>query len=234
MAGGGSFISFPALIFIRVAPIPANATSTVALWPGLVASTAAYWKRLPADRTLLISLTATSAVGGVLGAKILLHTPQDLFLHFVPFLFIGATLLLIFGRKLASGLSRIVKTEDQPRWLILTAANVAQFFIATYGGFFGGGIGILMLALFTVVAHSDMHGMNAVKTLLATVINAAAIVTFILAKAIIWPEAMVMVGGAIVGGFAGAHYAQKLHPERVRSFVIFVGIAMSVCFFWKY
>jgi uncharacterized protein len=234
VAGGGSFISFPSLIFIHVPPIPANATSTVALWPGSVASTTAYWKRLPADKALLISLTATSGLGGVVGAKILLHTPQELFLRFVPFLFIGATLLLIFGRKLAAGLGKVIKTEDQPRWLVLTAANLAQFFIATYGGFFGGGIGILMLALFTLVAHTDMHGMNAVKTMLATVINASAIVTFIFAKAIFWPEALVMVGGAIAGGFGGAHYAQKLHPERVRSFAICIGIAMSVYFFWKY
>lgn len=233
IAGGGSFISFPALIFTRVLPIPANATSTVALWPGSVASVGAYRKKFPNDRQALKPLVATSLAGGVLGAVVLLHTPQNTFLHFVPYLFSAATLLLIFGRRLSDGLHSLVNTAARPRWLVLAGASLIQFLIAIYGGFFGGGIGILMLALLTMIKMDDIHSMNAVKALLAAVINGAAVVTFIVAGAVVWPQAVLMLTGAILGGYGGAHYAQKLNPELVRHFVIAVGVSMSIYFFLR-
>jgi len=231
VAGGGSFISFPALIFTHAPPIPANATSTVALWPGTVASAAAYRKRFPKDFRILVEMIATSIAGGTLGALVLLRTPQTTFMRFVPYLFLLATLLLIFGKDLANWMEATFQTSKQPRWLVVAASNFFQFLIALYGGFFGAGIGIMMLALLTLLRMEDIHAMNALKTLLNAAINGAAVVTFIAAGAVLWPQALVMLVGAVLGGYGGAHFAQKLDPQIVRRFVIAVGICMSVYFF---
>jgi hypothetical protein len=231
VAGGGSFISFPALIFTHALPIPANATSTVALWPGTVASVAAYRKRFPKDFRILMEMIATSVTGGTLGALVLLRTPQTTFMRFVPYLFLLATLLLIFGNQLATWMEARFETSKQPRWLLVLASNFFQFLIALYGGFFGAGIGIMMLALLTMLRMEDIHAMNALKTLLNASINGAAVVTFIAAGAVLWPQALVMLVGAVLGGYGGAHFAQKLDPQIVRRFVIAVGICMSVYFF---
>jgi len=233
VAGGGSFISFPALIFTRVLPIPANATSTVALWPGTVASAGAYRKRFPKDFRLLLEMLGTSVAGGTLGALVLLRTPQTTFMRFVPYLFLLATLLLIFGKQLATWVEVTFKTSKQPRWMVVVASNFFQFLIALYGGFFGAGIGIMMLALLTLLRMEDIHAMNALKTLLNAAINGAAVVTFIAAGAVLWPQALVMLGGAVIGGYGGAHFAQKLDPQIVRRFVIAVGICMSMYFFLR-
>lgn len=234
VAGGGSFISFPALVFTRVLPISANATSTVALWPGTVASAGAYRKRFPKDFRILVEMLATSLTGGTLGALVLLRTPQTTFMRFVPYLFLLATLLLIFGKKLADWIEATFKTSQQPRWLVVVASNFFQFLIAFYGGFFGAGIGIMMLALLTMLRMEDIHAMNALKTLLNAAINGAAVVTFIAAGAVLWPQALVMLVGAVVGGYGGAYFAQKLDPQLVRRFVIAVGIAMSAYFFLRH
>jgi len=233
VAGGGSFISFPALIFTRVLPIPANATSTVALWPGTVASAGAYRKRFPKDFKILVEMLTTSVTGGTLGAVVLLRTPQTTFMRFVPYLFLLATLLLIFGKQLATWVEATFKTSKQPRWMMVVASNFFQFLIALYGGFFGAGIGIMMLALLTLLRMEDIHAMNALKTLLNAAINGAAVVTFIAAGAVLWPQALVMLGGAVMGGYGGAHFAQKLDPLIVRRFVIAVGISMSLYFFLR-
>jgi hypothetical protein len=234
VAGGGSFISFPALIFTHVPPIPANATSTVALWPGTVASVGAYRKRFPKDFRILVEMIVTSLAGGTLGALVLLHTPQSTFMRFVPYLFLLATLLLIFGTELANWVEAIFKTSKQPRWVVVAASNFFQFLIAVYGGFFGAGIGIMMLALLTMLRMDDIHAMNALKTLLNAAINGAAVVTFIAAGAVLWPQALVMMVSAVLGGYGGAYFAQKLDPQIVRRFVIAVGISMSVYFFVRH
>jgi len=231
VAGGGSFFSFPALIFTHVPPIPANATSTVALWPGTVASVGAYRKRFPKDFRILLEMVATSVTGGTLGALILLRTPQATFMRFVPYLFLLATLLLIFGKRLANWVDATFQTSKQPRWRVVLASNFFQFLIALYGGFFGAGIGIMMLALLTMLRMEDIHAMNALKTLLNAAINGAAVVTFIAAGAVLWPQALVMLVGAVAGGYGGAYFAQKIDPQVVRRFVIAVGICMTVYFF---
>lgn len=234
VAGGGSFISFPALIFSGMLPIPANATSTVALWPGGVASASAYRKRLPRQVGLLVPLFIVSVAGGALGADLLLHTPQATFMHLVSWLFLVATLLFTFGRKL-SGIALGFAAKPGPPSLALTAgASLVQLGIAVYGGFFGGGIGILMLALLNVAHMEDIHAMNGVKNLLASAINGAAVVTFIIARAVRWREAVLMIAGATLGGYGGAHFAQKLNPRLVRGFVIFVGSSMTGYFLWKF
>ena len=208
VAGGGSFFSFPALIFTGVPPIPANATNTVAVWPGSLASVFSYWKVLPKSPRTIVPLIVISVVGGTVGALVLLRTPSATFMRLVPYLFGIATLLFAFGKRLTQALGHVVKHSGPLPLPMLIGITLVQFFIALYGGFFGGGIGILMLAMLEMAHIEDIHAMNGLKTVLATSINGAAVVTFILARQIVWPQGTLMIIAAVAGGYGGAHYAQ--------------------------
>jgi len=232
VAGGGSLISFPALIFAGIPPVPANATSTMALWPGSVASVGAYRGKLPRDGRLLAPLTIASLLGGFLGAFLLLHTPPRTFMRIIPWLFLFATFLFIFGKRLTGNVRK--GSDGRHSWPTIGAATLAQLVIATYGGFFGGGIGILMLSVFSMIQLGDIHSMNGLKALLASAINAVAIVTFIVAKAIVWPSALVMIVGAAAGGYGAARIAQRIPQRLVRGFVVVIGITMALYFLWRY
>jgi uncharacterized membrane protein YfcA len=233
LAGGGSFISFPALLFVRVPPVQANATNTVALWPGLAASTIAYIKRLDAPPRLLIPLLVSSVAGGWGGALLLLKTPQRTFLHFVPWLILSGTLLFAFGHTIRTiaGTSAVMDDLWKISWRAITVSSFVELLVAIYGGYFGAGIGFITLGMLAALGMRDINAMGAIRTLLAAAINAAAVVTFILAGAVWWQECAVMVAGALLGGWFGAHYAQKADPRKVRAFVIAVGVAMSAYFF---
>jgi uncharacterized protein len=233
LAGGGSFISFPALLFVRVPPVQANATNTVALWPGLAASAIAYIKRLDAPLRLLIPLLVTSVTGGWAGALLLLKTPQRTFLHFVPWLILSGTLLFAFGNKIRAiaGTSAVVDDLRKISWRAIAVSSFVELLVAVYGGYFGAGIGFITLGMLTALGMRDIHAMGAIRTLLAAAINAAAVITFIVAGAVLWPQFAVMVTGALLGGWFGAHYAQKADPRKVRAFVIGVGVVMSAYFF---
>ncbi len=234
VAGGGSFFSFPALIFTGVPPIPANATNTVAVWPGSVASVFSYWRRLPKSARLMVPLITISLLGGVAGAVVLLHTPQTTFMSLVPYLFGVATLLFTFGKRLTGKLSKVIRRQGPPSLPLIAGLTLIQFFIALYGGFFGGGMGILMLAMLEMMHLEDIHAMNGLKALLGTAINGAAVVTFIVARQVEWPQGTLMIVGAVIGGYGGAHYAQKLDPRWVRATVIAVGTGMTIYFLWRY
>ncbi|MBV8205683.1 MAG: sulfite exporter TauE/SafE family protein [Acidobacteria bacterium] len=238
VAGGGGFICFPALLFTGVPPINANATNTIALWPGTAASVVAYRGELRRQTPrLLLPLVGSSIGGGILGALLLLLTPQKMFLRMVPWLMLVATVLFIFGGRIMerirgriaspSGLTQA--SSGQPAtWIPL-----AQLVVAVYIGYFGAGAGIVILALLAVMGMQNIHAMNGIKTLLATSANGVALITFIAARAIYWPEALVMLGGAILGGYGGAWYAQRLRPAVVRGFVIATGCVMTTYFFWR-
>ncbi len=234
VAGGGSFFSFPALIFTGVLPIPANATNTVAVWPGSVASVFSYRQRQPKSPRVMVPLVTISVIGGWAGAVVLLHTPQATFMSLVPYLFGIASLLFAFGKRLTRALGQVIKRAGPPSVPAIIGLSFVQFFIALYGGFFGGGIGILMLAMLQLIHLDDIHAMNGLKTVLATAINGAAVVTFIAARQVEWPQAVLMIVAAVAGGYGGAHYAQKLDPRWVRATVICVGSAMTVYFLWRY
>ena len=231
VAGGGTFITFPTLLFTGVAPVSANATSTVALWPGSLASARAYANALAVPRQLLVLLVSVSLVGGLVGAYVLLRTPQATFLHLVPYLLLLATVLFAFGGQITTALRKRTSVLGLPSWASSVGIGVIQFVIAVYGGFFGGGIGILMLSGLTLLGLDNIHTMNALKNLLATCINGVAVVAFIIRGAIVWPQALIMIVGAIIGGYGAAIYAQRLDPKLVRGFVIVVGCAMTAYFF---
>jgi len=231
VAGGGSFVAFPALLLVGVPPIPANATNTLALWTGVTASGGAYRNRLDVPRRVLMPLLITSFVGGIIGAFLLLKTPAHTFLRVLPWLMLGATLLFVFGNRLARGHPSSVG-HDATTAAIL-GASIFELVVAVYGGYFGGGVGIVNLAMLAAVGMTDIHAMNALKSILGMAINGIAVLVFIVKDAIYWPQGIVMIVGALVGGYLGAHYAQKLPQAWVRNFVILVGAGMTVCFFVK-
>jgi uncharacterized membrane protein YfcA len=249
VAGGGSFILFPTLLFTGVPPVPANATNTVALWTGLGFSGGAFRRHLNVERPLLISLVSVSLLGGILGALLLLRTPAHTFLRILPWLMLSATLLFIFGGKLTrSTVGPAVRDSHTPdsrthdsRTNDLAAGGVSakaiiassclQLLVAIYGGYFGGGMGFVILAMLTALGMADIHQMNALKVVLSTATNGVAVIIFILKHAVYWPQAVVMICGAALGGYFGAHYSLRLQPSRVRWFVIAVGASMTVYFF---
>ena len=231
VAGGGSFIAFPALMFSGVPPIQANATNAVALWVGVTASSGAYRKHLDISRRVMIPLTVTSVIGGIAGAFLLLRTPAQTFLRVLPWLMLGATLLFVFGGRLARG-SKSGLAHDASRQAIAVAA-LFELVVAVYGGYFGGGLRIMNLAMLAALGMTDIHAMNALKAVLGGIINAMGVLTFTVARAVAWKPGVIMIAGAIVGGYFGAHYAQKLPQPWIRAFVIAVGTAMTIYFFWK-
>lgn len=233
VAGGGSFLTFPALLFVGVPPILANATSTVALWPGSLASAGAYRREIQAEgRQRLIPLSLISVLGGFAGARLLLNTPEDAFRALVPWLLLLATAVFAFGQTVVAKV-RAWRGQEAPTEMgrLSLSGVIVQFVIATYGGFFGGGIGIMMLAALAITGMANVHSMNGLKNWLATCINGVAVVTFVVAGAVLWPQALVMLVGAIVGGYAGASTARKLDAKVIRRFVILVGTVLTIYFF---
>lgn len=231
VAGGGSFIAFPALLFTGVPPIPANATNTIALWTAAAASGGAYRRRLDMPRRVMVPLLAVSLMGGLAGAVLLLKTPAHTFMRVLPWLTLGATLLFAFGKKLARGRKSAMGHEASAA--ALTGATLFQLGVAVYGGYFGGGMGIVMLAMLAALGMTDMHAMNALKSVMGFVINGVAVVAFIVAHAVYWKHGVVMIVGGILGGYLGAHYAQKVPQVWIRMLVVVVGAGMTVYFFWK-
>ncbi len=231
VAGGGSFIAFPALLFTGVPPIPANATNTIALWTGVTASGGAFRERLDVPKRVMVPLLATSFVGGIAGALLLLKTPAHTFMRVLPWLMLGATMLFVFGKKLAGNRGSSVGRDATTAAIV--GASVFELVVAVYGGYFGGGVGIINLAMLTAVGMTDIHEMNALKSVLGMAINGVAVIVFIVKGAVYWPQGIVMIAGAVVGGYFGAHYSMRLPQQWVRRFVILVGAGMSAYFFAK-
>lgn len=243
VAGGGSFFTFPTLLLIGVPSVQANATSTVALWPGTVASVGAYRRELRIGGRLLLLYGVIGVLGGVCGAQILLHIPSAVFLRMVPFLLLISTLLFAFGSQLTRALrerlgnvrttdAKVLDKQSSPAaGVSRVVAPLALFVLSVYGGFFGGGLGILLLSVLAFLGMESIHSMNALKTTLTACINGAAVITFIVDGAVFWPQALVMVLGAIAGGYGGATLAQRVPQVWVRRFVIAVGLGLSVYFF---
>lgn len=236
VAGGGSFISFPALIFAGLPPINANATNNTGTWVGYLASLYAYredrgMRTLGAQRSQEFwRLVFISLLGGVIGSLLLLKTPQTVFAKLVPYLLLAATALFALNpwfKKLQN------KRVTRPSKVRMFALRIFQLAIAIYGGFFGGGVGILLLALFGLMGMEDIHEMNALKTVLSTCINGIAMVMFIVSGAVMWPYAILMSTGTLLGGYWGVYYVRKVDPKLVRWFVIAVGLGMTLYFFVK-
>ncbi len=232
VAGGGSFITFPTLVMTGIPSIVANATSTVAVWPGTIASVGAYRDDIRRERKLLPGLLAVSVIGGLLGAFVLLRTPQRTFDRLLPWLLLVATLIFTFGARMAAWI-RGQPHGDGSAAHAGVVSWLLQLVIATYAGYFGAGVGFLMLAMLSLAGMSDIHAMNGIKTVLGATANLVAIVAFIWAGKVLWPQALLMAVGSIMGGYGGAHYARKVNPAVIRALVIFIGVGMTCYFFWR-
>jgi uncharacterized membrane protein YfcA len=228
VAGGGSFVAFPAMLFTGIAPIPANASNTFSLWVGTAASGGAYRNHLKLPRRILIPFLIMGLLGGVVGALLLIKTPVRTFLRLIPWLMLAATLLFTFGKHLTGRLSARISHEASNGAVL--GASIFELLVAIYGGYFGGGIGIMNLAMFAALGMTDIHEMNALKLVLVTVINGVATATFVVTGAIVWPQALVMLAGAVLGGYTVAHFAQKLPHRLVRGVIIFTGFGMTLYF----
>lgn len=232
VVGGATFVIFPALIFAGVPAVHANATSSVVVWPAALASAFAYRKDIKLPRRLMASLGAASLAGGAIGAWLLVHTPGAAFVMLVPWLLLFASLLFSFGGIISARLGVTAAGAGHHRGALLAVAS-AQFVISIYGGYFGAGMGILMLAVYAVANLGSIHTMNGVRSLLGLVINGVAIATFVYARAIAWRPALVMVAGATLAGYGGAALARRIDPALVRRLVMLVAWGMTVYFFLR-
>ena len=196
----------------------------------MMSSTGAYRNRLDIPTRIKIPLIATSVVGGLLGAYLLLHTPAQTFLHIIPWLMLAATALFALSPWIKPKKSSLAQDASTTA---VVSASVFEFAVSVYGGYYGGGLGIMNLAMLSAIGMSDIHAMNALKAVLGSVINGVAVLTFVTAHAVYWMKGFTMIAGALVGGYAGAHYAQRLPQQWVRGFVIVIGTAMTVYFFLK-
>ncbi len=225
VAGGGTFLTFPALVFTGVPSVIANATSTVSLFPGAFASAWAYRKDLTALRGVpLKAALAVSIVGGLIGASLLLYTSESTFDFIIPWLLLFASTIFTFG-------PRLTKTLEGRSLTNPTALITFQFLAAIYGGYFGGAVGIIILALWSMMGITDIHAMNASKTLLGGTMNAAAVVLFIVAGKIWWPQTAVMLVAAVTGGYVGARMAKRTNARLVRSFITVLCFTVTILFF---
>ncbi len=231
VAGGGTLVTFPALVWLGVPSIVANATNAVSMTPGSMASAWGYRRELGSSKRMLV-LMAPSLAGGIGGALLLKLTPPGVFDLLVPFLILFATLLFMAQQQV----QRILKTQaaldhSSSRWLV--GAVTFQFFVALYGGYFGAGMGILMLAALSIIGLTDIHQMNGWKNVFGTCINGIAAVYFIASGMVSWPYAIVMTVGAIAGGAGGAGLARRLGRDAVRRIVIVVGFGMALSLYFK-
>jgi uncharacterized membrane protein YfcA len=229
VAGGGSFLTFPALIAAGLPAIDANASSTVALFPGQIATGYAARDGLSAaaadSRVNVPVLAAISLVGGFIGGVLLLVTPQSFFSRIVPWLILFATAIFAGGNFVHTG-KKIFRLNQ-------TGIFAVQGLVAVYGGYFGGGAGIIMLAALTLFGLRDMWLMNSLKILLAVLMNAAAVVTFIAAGIVHWHWTIVVAVGAIAGGYTGLAAARRVPARIVKGFVVAVGLVLTIYFFVK-
>ena len=231
VAGGGSLISFPALVAFGQPAILANATSTAALWPGALASALAYRRQGGVERRLLLTLLVPSAVGGILGAYVLVNTPPAVFDVVVPYLVLFATVLFACRKPIARWTGTSTSGPDHLSLGRGAWGFTFQLFVAIYGGYFGAGIGILMLASLSLMGMHDIHRMNGLKTWLGAIMNVIAFAFFAAKGLVVWPLAAVMTAGAVTGGYLGARTAQRLSPVYIQYFVIAVGAAVSIWLF---
>lgn len=223
IAGGGSFLTFPALVFAGVPPLAANATSAMAVSPGYLGSTWGFREELKAlPKSLLRQEVSIAALGGLIGAGLLLVTPAKVFSGLVPWLLLVATALFAAGPWLAKGNSG----RGQPAWRL-----PGLMLVAVYGGYFNGGLGILLMALYTLTGESRLNTVNALKNLNSFVLSLLSVLAFALAGAIVWPQAIWMMVSATAGGWVGARLAKRLPVRWVRWLVIATGLVMSAVFF---
>jgi len=236
IAGGGTLITFPALLFFHTEAKVANATSTLALVLGMAGSLFGYRKHLAAVRIWLWRFVPVSIIGGLIGSMLLTRTDDQVFARMVPFLILFATLVFLAQgtfKKLSGFNPSVEAIPPHQRHHAVWIAVLVQVGVSVYGGYFGAGIGILMLASLGFIGLSHIHEMNSLKTILAALINVVASAWFIANGLIHWPKAILMTGGALVGYYLGSHFAQRIPQHQVRRVINGIGLTISAWMFYK-
>ncbi|TCD14373.1 sulfite exporter TauE/SafE family protein [Oricola cellulosilytica] len=227
IAGGGTFLTFPALVFAGLPPVAANATSAVAVFPGYFGGFLGFRREVATfDRKRLVSVTLFTAIGGLVGSALLLISSNEAFSVVIPFLLLGATLVFAFGQRMrdwAEGKARQITPEGR----------FGTVLVSIYGGYFNGGLGIVLLALFSLWGMKDLNQMNGLKTWLSFVLSAVSVAAFAIAGIVAWPQAIAMMIAATIGGYAGAPLARALPAVVVRTIIVAVGLTMSSIFFYR-
>ncbi|MDP2254746.1 MAG: sulfite exporter TauE/SafE family protein [Polaromonas sp.] len=237
VAGGGTFFSFPALLAVGVPPVVANASNSVALWPGSLTGAWAYRRELARYKRYLLPMGIASLLGGVAGGLLLLAAGDARFSALIPWLLAFATLLFAFSPQLSAALKRMrppsAANAESGHGAGSPAGWAVQLLVSIYGGFFGAGMGILMMASLAIGGHEDVQHINALKNLLSAVIYSVTVVTFVVAGAVSWPHTLVMLLTASLGGYGGARLARNIQGPWLRRVVIAVGSALSLYYFYK-
>ncbi|WP_415903492.1 sulfite exporter TauE/SafE family protein [Neptuniibacter sp. QD29_5] len=232
IAGGGSFITFPALMFVGVPPISANATNTFSACAGYMSGTYALRKDIRQDRKNLIKLILISFIGGIAGAVLLLRTPEEVFLEAVPWLLLFATVLFIFGGQLNSALKNLSGTHKHASVVGGFLLMLLLFGVCLYGGFFNAGLGIITLSYLALAGYTNINTMNGIKLLVSSCVSLIAIVLFIIDGVIDWYSGTIVLIGTLAGGYYAAHYSRQLPQQWVRNFVIFASCGITAYFFY--
>jgi uncharacterized membrane protein YfcA len=234
IAGGGSFLSFPALLNLGVLPIQANATNTVALWPGQFTSIAAYFEDLKHNLRLVIPLCIAATIGGIAGGLVLLRTEQATFLHLVPWLLLIAALLFAMSTPISRWLQARTRNRKEssshPSYVPLLLGMIVVCF---YIGYFGAGAGFLIISLLAIFGIENINQINALKVVTTTLANGVAVIVFILHRQVLWQHCLIMMATAAGGGYLGARVSRRLDPRFMRALVVCLGFGMAAYFFWR-
>ena len=237
IAGGGTFFSFPAMLAVGLPPVAANASNSVALWPGSLSGAWAYRQELARYKRYLVPMGIASFLGGAAGGLLLLAAGDARFSALIPWLLAFATALFAFSPQLSAALKKMrpagAKKTNTEHGAGSPMGWFVQLLVSIYGGFFGAGMGILMMASLAIGGHEDVQHINALKNLLSAVIYSVTVMTFIVAGAVSWPHTLVMVITATLGGYWGARMARKIQGPWLRRMVIAVGSALTVYYFYK-
>jgi len=227
IAGGGSFLTFPALVFTGVPSVAANASSTVALFPGAIASAWAYREDFTTfDGVSFKSILGIGFTGAIAGAVLLLYTPQRVFDGIIPWLLLASTLTFVFAPRLTSSFQHVFRIRPVPFLIV-------HFVLGIYTGYFGGAVGLITLAVWSLFGLTDIKAVNPNKILLGGLTNTAAVVCFVIADKVWWPQSLAMLVAAVTGGYFGARFSRQLTPRVVRNAVTVISIVVTIVFFLR-
>ncbi len=234
VAGGGSFLLFPAMLSMKILPIQANATNAVALWPGQLTSVAAYREDIRKNLRLALPMGLAGLIGGTVGAVVLLSTPQMTFLHLVPWLLLAAASIFALSGPVSRWLARrrgsIVGASHHPHRMVIFFSTI---FVCFYIGYFGAGAGFLLITLLSVFGYQDLHEINALKVVSTTLANGIAFIIFVVEGQVVWRYCLLAMVTCAIGGYASARFARMVPQSFLRGLVVFIGLSMAAWFFWR-
>ncbi|MGH9598806.1 MAG: sulfite exporter TauE/SafE family protein, partial [Terracidiphilus sp.] len=233
VAGGGTFLLFPAILGMGTLPVAANATNTVALWPGQMTSIAAYREDVRKNLRIVWPMSLAALIGSTAGALILLHTPQKTFMRMVPWLLLAAACIFAASGPVAAWLERRKATAVHPAHRRRLPVFLATIALGFYLGYFGAGSGFLIITMLSLFGWQDLHEINALKVVTTTVANGVAFVIFTISGQVLWRYCLLAMFAAAIGGYGAARFARKVPQQILRTIVVVIGLAMAAWFFWK-